>query len=220
MLDTSFPYRVVADGCIDIFFDYNQPQESFVMGFATEHTAFALGKTFHYAGVRFLPGMFPLLFGIKAAALSDRSSGLDSVIPPMAAYLGSRVAEGQSEKDRNSLLDAYLLQHLSGQQLREDARFLEALLLILEQSGSIPVEQISTGVSPRQLRRLFEQYIGDTPKAFSKVVRFQKLLQAAPDLRSMREDKRFFDLGYYDQAHFIREFRQLYGLSPTQVFRH
>lgn len=61
-LSETFTYRVVADGCIDIFFEINNPVESFVMGFCKKYTEFLLDNTFHYIGIRFLPTMFPQFF--------------------------------------------------------------------------------------------------------------------------------------------------------------
>ena len=73
-------------------------------------------------------------------------------------------------------------------------------------------------ISPRQLRRLFEYYIGDSTKTFSKVVRFQNILKAKPSTQSLRENKLFYDTGYFDQAHFIKDFKNFYGVTPGKVF--
>ncbi|MEL6824118.1 MAG: DUF6597 domain-containing transcriptional factor, partial [Calditrichota bacterium] len=58
-LKEAFNYRVVADGCIDIFFSLDKPTDNFVMGFCREYTEFELDSSFHYIGIRFLPTMFP-----------------------------------------------------------------------------------------------------------------------------------------------------------------
>ncbi|MEM6633013.1 MAG: helix-turn-helix domain-containing protein, partial [Bacteroidota bacterium] len=78
-------------------------------------------------------------------------------------------------------------------------------------------KDLDIGLSPRQLRRYFQFYIGDSPKSFCKIVRFQTLLKAKPSRESLRKNKLFFDLGYYDQAHFVKEFKHLYGKTPTEA---
>ncbi|MEL6924825.1 MAG: helix-turn-helix domain-containing protein, partial [Bacteroidota bacterium] len=80
-------------------------------------------------------------------------------------------------------------------------------------------QELNTGISPRQLRRLFKFYIGDTPKTFCKVVRFQHILKAKHSRQSLRHNKLFYDLGYYDQAHFIKDFKHLYGLTPGDALQ-
>ncbi len=63
--------------------------------------------------------------------------------------------------------------------------------------------------SARQRRRLYQQQIGLSPKQVERIVRFQKALQ------SMRTTGIITFDGYYDQAHFIREFREFTGMTPT-----
>lgn len=218
-LAEAFSYRVVADGCIDIFTECHRPEQSFITGFSGRYTAFSLGHAFHYTGIRFLPAMLPVCFPVKASELSYDTLALDTVLPEIATFFKERFHCLMSEMETITLLDSYLLRHMAAMRPREDHRMMEAVSLILEQAGTLPVAQLGRGISTRQLRRLFEHYIGDTPKVFSKVVRFQNLLLADPAFHSLRRSKRFFDLGYYDQAHFIKEFQQLYGLTPGQVFR-
>ena len=91
--------------------------------------------------------------------------------------------------------------------------------MILKNFGMVDVERdLNTGISARQLRRLFEFYIGDTAKTFSKVVRFQNILKSKPSSQSLRQNKLFFDSGYYDQSHFIKEFKNFYGVTPSKAF--
>jgi len=218
ILREPFSYRVVADGCIDIFFELTDPADSYVMGFCKKYTEFPIGNTFNYVGVRFLPTMFPQLFRTDAASLSNRAQELEAVIPDMAKFIASRMHPQLTNSEIKQLLDAYFIEKLGKMTFDHDPRLYGALSLILENFGIINVEtQLDTGVSSRQLRRLFTYYIGDTPKTFSNVVRFQNILRAKPSQQSLRENKLFYD-GYYDQAHFIKEFRNFYGVTPGKAF--
>lgn len=218
-LAAPFVYRVVADGCIDIFFELNAPHENFVMGFCKKFTEFPLENSFNYAGVRFLPTMFPQLFKVNAAALSNRFVELSSVVPSASSYISEHLHSVQSIETIKEELDSYFLQLASNASFDNDARLYEAIDIILHKQGVVDIERdLDTGISPRQLRRLFEFYIGDTAKTFSKVVRFQNILRAKPSSQSLRQNKLFFDAGYYDQAHFIKEFKNFYGVTPAKAF--
>lgn len=218
-LDEGFAYRVVADGCIDIFFELDRPEAHFVMGFSSQYTAFDLDPSFHYIGIRFLPAMFPQLFRVDAAGLSNRYEALDAVLPHTAAFIRSTFHQDMPPEFIRQHLDAHFLRVLAAADPYRDPRLYEAITIILARQGMLDVEQdLATGISLRQLRRLFTHYIGDTPKVFSKVVRFQSVLRAKPSLQSLRRSKLFFDAGYYDQAHFIKEFRNFYGLTPSKAF--
>lgn len=219
-LDTAFHYRVVADGCMDIFFETARPDKPNIMGFSSSYTEFPLPDVFHYIGVRFLPGAFPLLYGIKAAALTNRFEALENVVPALSKSIASINAIAAGLDDVSSIFDKLFLTALANPARQPDNRFYEAVDLILRAQGTASLNQdLGTGVSPRQLRRLFDEYIGDSPKTFSKIVRFQHILQAKPSAESLRKNKIFFTAGYYDQAHFIKEFKTLFGNTPAAAFR-
>lgn len=218
-LDEAFIYRVVADGCIDIYFELTKPSDNWVMGFCKKYTEFPIGNQFHYVGVRFLPTMFPQIFRVDASSLSNRYEELNNVVPETARFIADCFHEGMNTAEMAVLFDGWFTKAIAGATFDEDNRLYEAIGIILQQSGVLNVEaDLNTGISPRQLRRLFEFYIGDTPKIFSKVVRFQNILRAKPSTQSLRNNKLFFDVGYYDQAHFIKEFRNFYGVTPSKAF--
>ena len=218
-LSNEFIYRVVADGCIDMYFEPGNPSENYVMGFSSKYTEFSLGNSFHYVGVRFLPTMFPQLFRINAAELSNRYEALNAVAPRLSRFIQENFHDQLSMSNIVRMLDNWFLQLSGTVNFNADNRLYEALDIILKHAGMIHLENdINTGISPRQLRRLFENYIGDTPKTFSKIVRFQQILRAKPSVQSLRRNKLFFDAGYHDQAHFIKEFKHLYGITPSRAF--
>lgn len=218
-LTTQFNYRVVADGCIDVFFELNNPTENFVMGFCKKFTEFPLENNFNYFGIRFLPTIFPQLFNVNAILLSNRFEHLQSVVPDLSTFISSHIHSELSTENIVNQLDNYFLRLTQNTAFNNDSRLYEAIDVILKKYGVVDIEtDLNTGISQRQLRRLFEYYIGDTPKTFSKVVRFQNILRAKPSTQSLRQNKLFFDVGYYDQAHFIKEFKNFYGVTPTKAF--
>lgn len=101
-----------------------------------------------------------------------------------------------------------------------DLRFQVALHMILRNCGAVKLRSdLDVGLSQRQLRRYFELHIGASPKAFSQVVRFQNILKASHSLKNLKRNKIFYDFGYYDQSHFINEYKRFYGCSPTKSLR-
>jgi methylphosphotriester-DNA--protein-cysteine methyltransferase len=96
------------------------------------------------------------------------------------------------------------------------------LLAVLEQiyrqCGHFSVERhSSTDIGPRQLRRLFDRYIGLGPKMFARIVRFQSVLHSMLRVPKHVWSDLYFDFGYYDQAHFIREFKHFFGTPPLSA---
>ncbi|MGS2739939.1 AraC family transcriptional regulator [Sinomicrobium sp. M5D2P17] len=211
-----FAYKVVADACTDIFFEVENPEEMFVMGFSTDYTEFPLDVKFRYIGIRFLPAAFPLLFRIGGGELAGRVEALRYLLPHLFNGLIPRISDNMTFFEYAEVFDCYFREVVGVANLNIDHRFFNALDIIIKKQGILQVqEELDTGISPRQLRRLFDFYIGSTPKTFSKVVRFQNILQAKPSIQSLRGNKLFFDAGYYDQSHFIKEFKSMYGMTPS-----
>jgi len=218
-LENPFTYRVVADGCIDIFFELDKPEENFVMGFCKKYTAFDLESEFNYIGIRFLPTMFPQLFAVNAASISNRAEQLKNVIPHVSTFIESNFNAETEMKKIIYLLNDFFLEQQSISSFQNDSRLYNAISLIMKNFGMIDIEkEIDTGLSHRQLRRLFDFYIGDSMKTFSKVVRFQNILRAKPSTQSLRQNKLFFDSGFFDQSHFIKDFKHFYGVTPSKAF--
>lgn len=218
-LSNQFNYKVVADGCIDIFFELTNPKESFVMGFCENYTEFPLQNTFNYIGIRFLPTMFPQIFNFNASELSNRFENLNKIESETAAFIATKINESQSLEDIGAIFNEYFQHRVSDTNFTIDKRLYAAIEIILENFGVVNIQRdLNTGVSSRQLQRLFKYYIGDTAKTFCKVVQFQNFLKAKPSNESLKTNKLFYDIGYYDQAHFIKDFKNFYGVTPSKAF--
>ncbi len=87
---------------------------------------------------------------------------------------------------------------------------------IMEDRNITRVEQIAAmmGMNLRSLERLFAKYVGISPKW---VIQRYRLQEAARLLAEGRETASALaaDLGYFDQAHFIRDFKSVLGLTPA-----
>lgn len=218
-LSEQFTYRVVADGCIDIIFELGNPQENAVMGFCKEFKEFPLYNSFHYIGVRFLPSMFPQLFKISAIELSNRVEDLQLIVPRLSQFIANSFSDKLNTQEIKRLFDSFFLKQVSQSKFDNDTRFYGAMEIVLNNFSAIDIEKdLQTGISPRQLRRLFAFYVGGTPKTFGNVVRFQNILKTNPSYENLQKNKTFFDAGYYDQSHFIKEFKKLYGITPSKAF--
>lgn len=216
-----YRYRIVADGCIDVFCDARTGGNARVMGFQTAWRSFDLNGAFHFAGARFLPGGFPLLFGQDAAELTDLAPEAGALARGLNEALGQafNIETVGSAGPDTSLLDCFLARRAAQTASAGDPRFGKMLARILRAGGGLQIERdLDEGLSSRQTRRLFSYYAGAPPKQFCRVARFQRALAnlSAPgknQAAGLQLD------GYYDQAHMIREFRALYGKTPGQIAR-
>ncbi|MCY1235292.1 Helix-turn-helix domain protein [compost metagenome] len=163
--------------------------------------------------------MFTQLFSVPAFELSNRSQELELVLPEVAAFIRSRFDATMDFSRITDLLDSLFIGYLQEASLSYDNRLYDAIQIILKNYGVVDIKNdLDTGISPRQLHRLFDFYVGTSAKTFSQVVRFQNILKAKPSSQSLRENKLFYDVGYYDQSHFIKDFKNFYGVTPSKAF--
>lgn len=92
---------------------------------------------------------------------------------------------------------------------------------ILQKPNQTSIERISTkvGFSQKHLIKLFKEHVGLTPKGFLKIIRFQKAIREIENNKTADWTGIAFDSGYYDQAHFINDFKSYSGFTPAQFIR-
>ena len=91
----------------------------------------------------------------------------------------------------------------------------------IDELKSISVMELAErhGVSTRTLQRLFARHVGVGPKWVLRRLRLHDALEALGGGRDVEWASFALDLGYFDQAHFIRDFRAVVGRSPTEYAR-
>jgi AraC-like DNA-binding protein len=215
----SFSYKVVADGCVDICFSPGLSKYNFLFGLITKFNDFQLENPFHLIGIRFLPGMFSQFFKFDLHEIINSTGEMAAIAPSTADFIDKSFSPEQKLEVIKGSLDMYMLKRLFSVNPDFDNRLFNSVNIILEKKGVFNPDKImDLGISARHLRRVFKNYIGCSPKAFSKIVRFQNILRAAPSVDILRESNIFYDLGYYDQSHFIKEFKTFYGITPKTAF--
>jgi AraC-like DNA-binding protein len=218
-LDESFTYRVVSDGCIDLLFSTTDTKVLYATGFSRSYQIYELGKEFNYFGIRFYPAALPLIIGKSASLLVNQFIDLNQITPDFNKIFLDILLPYHDLTEFQIQAELKLTNWVHSHPPAEiDTRIVKASTLIFESKGQIPITEIDVGLSQRQLRRLFDFYFGASPKTFAQIVRFQSILGSISTLDDLKE-KAFFDQGYFDQAHFTKEFKSFYGISPFEAYR-
>ncbi len=91
---------------------------------------------------------------------------------------------------------------------------------IIRAKGQTSIDSLirNIGISGRQLERKFNRLVGLTPKTFSRILRFQNVLNLLNRNHFQVLTTLGLECGFYDQAHFIHEFKEFTGQSPTAYF--
>ncbi|NBD08328.1 MULTISPECIES: helix-turn-helix domain-containing protein [Corallococcus] len=175
-----------------------------------------IGTTFGpTVGVHFKPGGARPFFDAAADALAEQTVALDALWGTSARSLRERLMEASSPLEQVRLLEEHLLHRL--RRSFELAPALRASLDAFERPDLTSVAEVNrrTGLSPKRLLALFREEVGLSPKTFWRVRRFRAALRDL-DQGALRGAALAAEHGYFDQAHFLREFRSLAGSNPRE----
>ena len=144
----------------------------------------------------------------------------DTVQEPGLSSLHGRLMEANSPAARVALLDGWLLERLSLG--REHSPLVPASLAAIRAvAGSMSIAELSRqlAVGQRQLERLFQAQVGMTPKQFARLLRVDRARTAIKGPHAGSLAGLGADLGYFDQSHFIHDFRAVTGMTPDAYRR-
>jgi AraC-like DNA-binding protein len=173
-------------------------------------------------GVHFKPGgAFPFL-GLPAGDLADTHVDLETLWGPAAGRLRERLCEARISGERFQLLQEALLSRLC-HGVEQHYAVSAALEMFGKNQPGPRVREAAEylALSQRRFIQVFKAEVGMTPKLFSRIQRFQQTRTFIQHNPSINWADLAVDLGYFDQSHFIREFLEFSGLSPTDyINRH
>ena len=138
---------------------------------------------------------------------------LKDILGPVAKQLEEQISNVESVEGKVALLQQFLLGLFLLQE--EDSIFEFCVSKIISSKGKITIKELEkkTGYSSRWLNMKFTDKLGISPKNLSSVIRFKQYYNAVAKNEERSFMKNYFYDFYYDQSHFMKEFRRFTGLS-------
>jgi AraC-like DNA-binding protein len=170
-------------------------------------------------GVYLYPHTLPLLFDIPANNLSDNNIDIASLFGKEGCMLEDKVMCAASHHLRIELISDFLRKKLA--QPQKKSSYLSSTIRQAITTGTMQsVSEMANAcnLSVRQIERDFKSLSGFSPRLFSKLTRFRALMESLPSKPYSMADLAF-EFNYYDQSHFINEFKRFTGLTPTQYIK-
>lgn len=228
------PERIIPDGCIELIIHYGdkyistingqqdtQPQ-SIVVGQLTQAIYLQpTGKTGILA-IRFYPWGLYSFVGKPVHEFTDRFVSAEDVLGKRFSDVTDKLLNAEAG-ERIKLVEDYLLSVLARQKagvLYQADKVAPLLTLMNNNVGNTSVAGMaySANLSVRQLNRIINQVAGLSPKQLSRIVRLQGFFARYRMAGTATLTSLLYECGYYDQAHFIRDFKSISGISPSEFF--
>ena len=165
-------------------------------------------------GVQFRPGgAFPFLKQTPADALQGVHVSIEDVWGPGARQLRERILDCRTPRDQCRVMEAELIARALGRfELRPEIDFATREF---ERGLSVSAVLQQTGYSAKRFTRHFRSAVGLTPKVYARVRRFQSALRTIANEDQPDWTGIALNCGYFDQAHFIHDFRAFSGINPS-----
>lgn len=220
-------HRVLPDGCTDILFVFGKPGAydhdlvgASVVGAMTRAIVVQAPHPWLYVGVRLAPGFAQAAFRVPASELTDQTVEYHLLERDAAAHIETlaRATEAECVAAAFEIVRRRLAQGVAvSRTLRAAVR------RIVQADGNLKVAGLAgeIGVTRQQLARQFAAHVGLTPKMFARVMRARAALGRAAAARmahprNVNWGAIAYDLGYYDQPHFIDDFKEITGQTPGE----
>lgn len=220
--------RLLPNGETQLIFHYGQPfRESYGGNSTNQPNSLVCGQFTRFKdifseqeagllGVVFHPFASNALFGIPAHHFTHLSVGLTDIDSGLYD-IGMRIASANTLKQRLMLIEDFILCRMRKLNQRHFALVKKSVEILGKNNSEADISKVagSLFVGERQFERLFKDYVGLTPMRFAGISRFHKALGLFGS--SLNLTAIALESGYYDQAHFIREFKNIAGEKPSAL---
>ncbi|MVX37116.1 helix-turn-helix domain-containing protein [Myroides sp. LoEW2-1] len=183
----------------------------YVYGQFNQYTEERISGAFRIIGVYLYPTALKALFGIDANEFANQNIPLEELVHQPIL---EKVVNARTVREKIVIISQFLVQQLQNQKGNADkANYVSNLL---QYGKSLKQVQQEMNISERTLERLVKQYVGMSPKVYSRIIRFQANLNLLRESSFKSLTELTYESGYFDQSHYIREFKTFTGSTPKQ----
>lgn len=218
--------KIVPDGYPEIILHYGDAYEiNLEGGWRAQSLQLLAGQIRHYfylrntgasgmIGIKLQPTALTCLFGLDQSTLTGKVIGLPEQITGVLSPVTSVLNADMSTTTIFKQLDDIFLNQTDQAVLAPEVD--TALGLIMERNGNIGVNELTETIdcSERKLERLFKRFVGLSPKFYARIIRLSYIFELMQEGDKSWSDL-VYDSGFYDQSHFIKNFKEFTGEDPS-----
>lgn len=215
-----YGYLSVPDNCVDWIINLGDPSESFIVTPFSSATEFSFSGPASYFAIRFRVLGYKGLINTPLGEWQNSEhsmAAIELVDRLVLEQVSTALYQSSQFDERCHHVSAILLAELKLPTIdRRLAQFIKSAFQGYSMGfNSVRLDCSGFGISERQLRRLSQLHLGLSIKDFLKVARFQAALHSM----NTRADRCVWADHYYDQSHFIRDFKSLANTTPNRFLQ-
>lgn len=222
---------ILPDGCVDMCFSLGddikryttdndfiiQPRQM-LLGQITEQFYIEPTGYVNTFAIRFYPYGFANFIDIPLNELSNKETPLSNLFGDRKSEkLSQEIIQAKTTNERINIIKTFLFDRLNDEAIIDNI-VKQTIDVMLLSKGTKSVSDILKADLPkrRQLERKFNKQIGISPKQLGKVIRLQATLQMLLNQTTETLTDIAYENEYYDQAHFIKDFKEFTGITPKE----
>ena len=218
--------KIIPDGFPEIIFHFGDPyrielknewelqRNSLVAGQITKYFFLENSGSADILGIKLKPAALTQLFGSDMSSLKDKVIALPDLKNKDLNQVDHSIREITDSNERISVINKYLSTLVAQANPVE-----KAIECIFSSNGMSSIASIceQCDITERQLERHFKKYIGLSPKFYARIIRFSYIFQIAKE-KKLSWAEVGLESGFYDQPHFIKNFKAFTGEDPSTYF--
>jgi hypothetical protein len=223
--------RIVPDGCIEMIFTLGEDVKRYISGdeYILQPRAMVLGQItepffieptgyVNSFAVRFYPYGFASFLRSPVKKLANKETPIELLFgEKRSKELGEKINQAKDTRERIGIAEGFLLDMLNDKKIIGGIVKTTVDAMLLTKGGSRINTILKDDLSKRrQLERKFIKQIGISPKRLGKVIRLQTALKMMLNQQSETFTRIAYESDYYDQAHFIKDFKEFTGTTPKE----
>lgn len=208
------PQETLPHPCVNLVLERAR---SGVFGVGTRKFEVLLEGRGQVVGAKFKPGAFQPFFRRSVSELTDRMRTIDEVFGEGGAALEESVLADEDDARQVAAVEAFLRRHAPAPDEGMNV-VLRVVEIALADREITTVEELTAraGLSERALQRMFRKYVGVSPKWVIQRFRLHEAVARAEEGVMVDWASLAHELGYFDQSHFIHDFKAQVGCSPAE----
>lgn len=219
--DCSAEFIFYYKGAFDVQISTNPTIKTFrsgISGHASLPRRFETSSDFGMLGVYLYPFAIPQLADLPASALTNEMVDVSTLFGLEGLLLEEKVLAAKNNLERVRIVSQFIKQKIDRAKDREPL-LQQTIKQIVDGTEPLSISELRNDfyLSVRQFERKFKEQSGFSPRAFLNIARFSALIKSTEKHRT-NLTRMAYDRGFYDQSHFIHNFRQFSGYSPSQYF--
>ena len=195
----------------------NKCVNTWIAGMQKEYICFSAAQHSRMLVVQFKPsGAYPF-FQLPLTELTDLVVDADLILGKELLFLREKILDQHHSKQIFPIVIEWLSNRIApANHHKAIIDFAVSNIHFDPSQNCLKKIAQKTGYSQKQFIHIFKKFVGLTPKQYQKITRFNRALSEIENQQQLDWTKISYDCGYYDQAHFINEFQNFSGFSPSR----